>query len=174
LRQNNIQATLIAHDTPGAPKIDMPVPDGWTLIPEGDDAPYGGSVLNTPSDPADPPKVIATLHKLTGNVDQEKLFAAAPGDLNNLTGFQGMCGNNVCADGQPATGDAAKLAGFPAVEVGGFLKKDGKTFVVGQKTVLIKGSETYLLQLNVKSPEADVQAVGPGLEQIDSKTTITV
>ena len=106
-KQNNIQETPTKHDTPGAPTIDLPVPDGWTVIPEGADAPYGGIVSNTPTDPTDPPKVIAVVNKLTGNVDDDKLFAAASGELKNLPEFDG------------GEGDKAQLGGFPAYEIGG-------------------------------------------------------
>src|ERR1700758_52562 len=46
IKQNNIQETMITHDTQGAPTIDLPVPDGWKTIPESADAPYGGIIFN--------------------------------------------------------------------------------------------------------------------------------
>ena len=79
IKNNDIQETTITPGTPGAPTINLPVPEGWTRMPEGADAPYFGIVFNTPKDPADPPKIIATVEKLTGNVDTEKLLTAAPG-----------------------------------------------------------------------------------------------
>ena len=69
--------------------IDLAVPEGWTRIPEGADAPYGGIVFNTPTNPNDPPKIIAIVEKLTGNVDTDKLLAVAPGEVKNLPGYSG-------------------------------------------------------------------------------------
>jgi Probable lipoprotein LpqN len=162
LQQNNIQTTVIHHDTPGAPKIDLPVPDGWTLVPESDDAPYGGIVFNTPGDPNHPPKIVAVVNKLTGNVDEDKLFAAAPGELKNLPDFDG-------GDGSKAT-----LGGFPAWEIGGtYVGKDGQKRLGAQKTVLIKGTDTFLLQLNATAPEAESSTLGDATKAIDQKTTIT-
>ena len=89
IKNNNIQETTITPGTPGAPTIDLPVPEGWTRIPEGADAQYFGIVFNTPTNPDDPPKIIATVEKLTGNVDTDKLLAVAPGEVKNLPGYNG-------------------------------------------------------------------------------------
>src|SRR6185312_3574741 len=43
-KKNNIQETPITHNTPGAPVVDLPVPEGWSQLPESEDAPYGGIV----------------------------------------------------------------------------------------------------------------------------------
>ena len=99
IKKNNIQETTITHGTPGAPKIDLPVPVGWTRIPEGADAPYGGIVFNTPTDPKDPPKIIAIVAKLTGNVDTDKLLAVAPGEVKNLPGYNGGDGRKSTLSG---------------------------------------------------------------------------
>jgi hypothetical protein len=93
IKQNGIQETMITHDTPGAPTIDLPVPDGWKVLPESTDAPYGGVAFNTPTDPNDPPKIIAIVEKLTGNVDADKLLAVAPGEVKNLQGYDGGDGD---------------------------------------------------------------------------------
>ena len=162
IKKNNIQATKITHGTPGAPTIDLPVPQGWTRIPEGADAPYGGIVFNTPSNPNDPPKIIANVEKLTGNVDTDKLLAVAPGQVKNLPGYDGD-------DGQKSTqGD------YPANQVSGSYTKNGVTRMVAQKTVVIQSKDgTYLLQLNADGPQADADALKGVVRVIDQKTTIT-
>ena len=104
IKQNGIQETMISHTTPGAPTIDLPVPDGWKVVPESTDAPYGGIAFNTPTDPNDPPKIIAIVEKLTGNVDTDKLLAVAPGEVKNLPGYDG------------GDGDKSTLSGFPAYQ----------------------------------------------------------
>jgi Probable lipoprotein LpqN len=160
-QQNNIQTTLIHHDTPGGPTIDLPVPDGWNKVPESDNAPYGGIVYNSPADANNPPKMAAILQKLTGDVDQDKLFAVAGGELKNLQGFDG-------GDGQTDS-----LGGFPAFQIGGTYLKNGQKQMALQKTVLIKGNDTFLLQINATGPESDGGILGDATTVIDKQTTIT-
>jgi serine/threonine protein kinase len=162
IKKNNIQETTITHGTPGAPKIDLPVPVDWTRIPEGADAPYGGIVFNTPSNPNDPPKIIANVEKLTGNVDTDKLLAVAPGQVKNLPGYDGD-------DGQKSTqGD------YPANQVSGSYTKNGVTRMVAQKTVVIQSKDgIYLLQLNADGPQADADAFKGVVHVIDQQTRIT-
>jgi serine/threonine protein kinase len=162
IKKNNIQETTITHGTPGAPKIDLPVPVGWTGIPEGADAPYGGIVFNTPTDPKDPPKIIAIVAKLTGYVDTEKLLAVAPGEVKNLPGYNG-------GDGQKST-----LSGRPAYQIASSYTKNGVTRMVGQKTVVIQSNNgVYVLQLKAEGPQADANALNDVTGVIDEKTTIT-
>jgi hypothetical protein len=162
IKKNNIQETTITHGTPGAPKIDLPVPVGWTWIPEGADAPYGGIVFNTPTDPKDPPKIIAIVAKLTGYVDADKLLAVAPGEVKNLPGYNG-------GDGRKST-----LSGHPAYQIAGSYTKNGVTRMVAQKTVVIQSKDgVYVLQLKAEGPQADANALNDVTGVIDQQTTIT-
>ncbi len=162
IKQNNIQETPVTHSTPGAPTIDLPVPQGWSQVPEGPDAPYGGIVFNTPADPKDPPKILAIVSKLTGDVDTDKLLSYAPGELKNLPGFDG------------GDGEKNSLSGFPAYQVGGMYTKNGVPRLVAQKTVVIQGKDgIYVLQLDAEGPEADSNALLDATSAIDEKTTIT-
>ncbi len=162
LKNNNIQVTAVSHDTPGAPTIDLPVPDGWSQLPESADAPYGGIQLNG-SDPEKPTRIAASLDKLTGNVDTDKLLATTPGELKNEPGYEG-------GDGERST-----LAGFPAYQVGGDgTSKSGKKIVVAEKAVVIQGKDgVYLLRLAAGGLEADSSALMDATNQIDEKTSIT-
>jgi hypothetical protein len=163
IKQNNIQETVISHSTPDAPAIDLPVPDGWTKLPESSDAPYGGIVFSTPTDPNDPPKIIAILEKLTGNVDPDKLLSLAPGEIKNLQGYDG------------GDGEKNSLSGFPAYQLGGNYMKNGTQRVVAQKTVVIQAKDgIYVLQLNAEGPEPDKTPLMDATNVIDDKTTITV
>jgi serine/threonine protein kinase len=161
INKNNVQETTITHGTPGAPTIDLPVPEGWTRIPEGADALYGGIVFNTPTDPNDPPKIIAIVVKLTGNVDTYKLLSVAPGEVKNLPGYNG-------GDGQVST-----LSGYPASKLGGSYTKNGVTRMVAQNTVVIQSDGIYVLQLNAEGPEADADALKAATGVIVQRTTIT-
>ncbi|MHC9293567.1 LpqN/LpqT family lipoprotein [Mycobacterium sp. LTG2003] len=161
IANNNIQETTVTRGTPGAPTIDLPVPEGWTPIPEGADALYGGIVAKAPTDPNDPPKIIATVVKLTGDADPYKLLAVAPGEVRNLPGYKG-------GDGQVST-----LAGFPASRLGGSYTKNGVTRMIAQNTVVIENaSGFYVLQLNAEGPEADADALKAATGVIVQKTGI--
>jgi serine/threonine protein kinase len=162
IKKNNIQETTITHGTPGTPKIDLPVPVGWTRIPEGAEAPYGGFVFNTPTDPKDPPKIIAIVAKLTGYVDTDKLLAVASGEVKNLPGYN-------AGDGQKST-----LSGHPAYQIAGSYTKNGVTRMVAQKTVVIQSKDgVYVLQLKAEGPQADANALNDVTGVIDQGTTIT-
>jgi hypothetical protein len=162
IKQNGIQETMVSHSTPGAPTIDLPVPDGWKVVPESSDAPYGGIVFNTPTDPNDPPKILAIVEKLTGNVDADKLLAVAPGEVKNLQGYSG------------GDGEKNMLSGFPAYQLGGDYTKDGTPRVVAQKTVVIQGKDgIYVLQLNAEGPQPDKNPLMDATTVIEDKTNIT-
>lgn len=162
IKKNNIQETTITHGTPGAPKIDLPVPVGWTWIPEGADAPYGGIVFNTPTGPKDAPKIIAIVAKLTGYVDTDKLLAVAPGEVKNLPGYNG-------GDGRKST-----LSGHPAYQIAGSYTENGVTRMVAQKTVVIQSKDgVYVLQLKAEGPQGDANALNDVTGVIDQQTTIT-
>jgi len=162
LKANNIGETVVHHDTPGAPVIDLPVPDGWSQLPESDDAPYGGIVFDTPANPADPASFKALLEKLSGDINTDELLAASVSDLKSQENFDG-------GDGQEST-----LGGFPAYQILGSYTKDGAQRVGAQKTVIIQGKDgIYLLALIGRGPEADADAIMNATNVIDEKTTIT-
>jgi Probable lipoprotein LpqN len=162
LKKNNIQETAVSHNTPGAPTINLPVPDGWTQLPESEDAPYGGMKLNAPTDPADPATFRFLLEKLTGNVNTDQLLAASVGDLKNQQDYDG-------SDGQKST-----LGGFPAYQILGTYTKDGAKRVGAQKTVVIQGKDgIYLFVLRGRGLRADINMITDATNVIDEKTTIT-
>ena len=162
IKKNNIQEKTITHGTPGAPTINLPVPEGWTRIPDDADARYGGLVFNTPSNPNDPPNIIAIVEKLTGNVDTDKLLAVTPGEVKNLPGYNGD-------DGQKST-----LSGYPAYQLGGSYTKNGVTRMVAQNTVVIQSKDgIYLLQLHAEGPQADADALKSATVVVGQGTTIT-
>ncbi len=129
---------------------------------ESPGAPYGGIVLAQPANPADPPTVVALLSKLTGAVDPAKIIQYAPGELQNLPGYQGS-----------SNGTASTLSGFQAWQLSGTYQKDGKTRTVAQKTVVIPGQgAVYVLQLNADALESDQGPLMDATNVIDDQTTI--
>ncbi len=164
IKDNQIQETAIHHGDPGAPTIDLPVPDGWNKVPESDAAPYGGIVYGQATDPNDPPNIVAIVSKLTGNVDPAKVIEYAPGEIKNLSGYEAM-GNG---------GQASTLGGFQAFQIGGTYLKNGAKRAIAQKTTVIPTQGgLFVLQLNADSPADQMDALMTATNVIDDQTTIT-
>lgn len=164
IQENGITETSVHRGDPGAPTIDLPVPDGWANA--GPDTPkwaYDTIVYKGPEAADYTPSVIAVVSKLTGNVDAQKIIDLAPGELNNLPGYKAM------NDGAVST-----LGDYPAYQLGGTWVQDGQTKIVAQKTVVIPGSDgLYVLQLNADGLQKQGDIVSAGTDAIDAQTTIT-
>jgi Probable lipoprotein LpqN len=165
VQQNGITDTPVPRGDPGAPAIDLPIPDGW--VDAGPDTPATAywAIIDNGSEAAKyTPSIVATVSKLVGNVDQQKLLDLAPGELKNLPGFKPM------GDGSTAT-----LGGFPAYQLGGTWVQDGQTKAVAQKTVVIRASDAvYLLRLNADCLEDQIDKALPATITIDEQAKITV
>lgn len=162
--ENKIKETPVHHGDPGSPTIDLPVPNGWHTIPEGSGAPYGGIVYDQPAEAGDPPTIVAIVSKLEGDVDPAKILLYAPGELQNLPGYEGGSEN----------GKESTLSGFKAWQLGGSYTKNGKRRSIAQKTVVITSPNgLYVLQLDADAldPEADVLMDATSI--IDEQTKIT-
>ncbi|OBJ48432.1 LpqN/LpqT family lipoprotein [Mycobacterium sp. 1423905.2] len=163
IRDNHIQETPVHHGDPGSPTINLPVPTGWNLVPEGSGAPYGGIVYGQPADPNDPPTIVAIVSKLTGDVDPAKIIQFAPGELKNLPGYDG-----------PGDGSASTLSGFQAWQLGGSYNKNGKQRTVAQKTVVITSPNgLFVLQLDADALDNEGPTLMDATNIIDDQTTIT-
>jgi Probable lipoprotein LpqN len=166
IKEAGLTETPVKRGDAGSPTIDLPVPDGWE--PAGDKTPdfaYGAILATDPTMAADPPSIIAIVSKLTGNVDTAKLVEYAPGELNNLPGFDG-----------PKTGETSTLGGFDAVQLGGSYVKDGVQRMIAQKTVIIPAADNsgiFVLQLNADGTEDQMGPLMDATSVIDEKTTIT-
>lgn len=164
LQQNNITSTPVHRGDPGAPTINLPIPDGWADA--GPDTPpgaYWAIVDNGPEAAQYTPSVVATLSKLSDDPDPQKILDLSPGDLKNLPGFV-----------QKGDGSDDALAGSPAHETGGTWVQNGRTKAVAQKTVVIDGKDgLYMLQVNVDCLDNQIDQVLPVTITIDDKTTIT-
>jgi Probable lipoprotein LpqN len=165
-QQSHIVATPVHRGDPGAPTINFPIPDGWADA--GSDTPataYWAIVDNGPEAAKYTPSIVATVSKLDGDVDQQKLLDLAAGELKNLPGFKPM------GDGD---GSDTTLAGSPGHQFGGTWVQDGQTKAVAQKTVVIKANDgVYLLRLNADCLEDQIGQALPATITIDEKTTIT-
>ncbi|WP_240761110.1 LpqN/LpqT family lipoprotein [Mycolicibacterium sp. CR10] len=165
VKENNITEAPVKRGDPGAPTIDLPFPPGWEDM--GAQTPewaYGGIVFT--GDPAmatTPPTIIAIVSKLSGNVDPAKILEYAPGEIQNLEGYEG-------AD----TGQPSELGGFDATQVGGTYVRDGVTRMIAQKTVVIPGQDgLFVLQLNADGTEDQAIPLMDATQAIDDEATIT-
>ncbi|MUL82395.1 MULTISPECIES: LpqN/LpqT family lipoprotein [unclassified Mycolicibacterium] len=164
IAENKIAETPIKPNEPGTPNFDFPFPPDWSRA--GDRTPawaYGAVVYDKPTDPADPPAIIAIASKLTGNVDPAEILQYAPGMLQNLPDFKSLM------DPEKAT-----LGGFEAIRSAGTYAHDGKLRVIAQKTVVIPGTDAlFVLQLNADAPEGQKDVVIDAAKIIDEQTKIT-
>lgn len=164
IRENGITETPVKRGDPGAPTIDLPMPEGWEDAgPRTPDWAYGAILSTDPAFTSDPPSIMALVSKLTGNVDPAKILEFAPGEINNLPGFEGS-----------NTGTPGELSGFDAMQVGGTYEKNGVTRAIAQKTVVIPGQDgLYVLQLNADGREDQIGVLGAATVIIDEQTKIT-
>jgi hypothetical protein len=164
IKDNQIEETTIHHGDAGSPTIDLPVPDGWSKVPESDAAPFGGIVYDQPTNPNDPPTIVAIVSKLSGNVDAAKILEYAPGEIKNLPGYEEL-GNG---------GSSSTLSGFQAFQIGGNYVKGANKRAIAQKTVVIPTQDgLFVLQLNADSPADQIDALMAATNVIDDQTTIT-
>jgi hypothetical protein len=163
-KDSNITATPVHRGDPGAPTINLPIPDGWADA--GPDTPataYWAIVDNGPEAAKYTPSIVATLSKLEGDVDPQKLIELAGGAIKNLPGFKQM-----------GDGNEDNLGGSPAYQLGGTWTQDGQERAVADKVVVINGNDNiYLLELNADCLPDQVEKALPATITIDEKTTIT-
>jgi hypothetical protein len=164
IKDNGITETAVHQGDPGAPTINLPIPDGWE--PAGENTPdwaYGAIVYTGPEGAEYTPSVVALVSKLTGNVDPQTVVDLAPGELSNLPGYKPL-----------NEGASSTLGEYPAYQLGGTWDSEGQTKIVAQKTVVIPGADgLYVLQLNADGLESQIDLVGAATDVIDSDTTIT-
>jgi len=161
---NQISSAAVHLGDPGAPKIVIALPQGWSDL--GQDTPayaYGAVQLETAADPNDPPTIVVLLSKLTGDVDPAKILENAPGELRNLPNYE--------AAAEPITD---KLSGFDAVQLAGLYERDGTKRTIAQKTVVIPANDAvYVLQMNADAMKSDTAALMQATDLIDKQTKIT-
>jgi hypothetical protein len=162
--ENGIQETPVKPGDPGSPNIELPIPPGWA--PAGADTPdwaYRAAIYTGPEAAEYTPSIVALLSKLTGNVDPQKIIDLAPGELNNLPGWEPW-----------NEGAASTLGEYPAYQLGGTWVQNGQRKIVAQKTVVIPGGDgLYVLQLNADGLENQDQIITAATDVIDAETTIS-
>lgn len=166
IKENGITETPVKRGDPGTPTVDLPTPQGWEDAgPKTPPGAYGAIVFADPSVAADPPTIVAVMSKLTGNVDPAQIFKFAPGELQNLPGYESA-----------GEGSDAKLAGFDAYQIGATYVKDGTKKLIAQKTVVIPAADKdgiFVLQLNASGTEDQINPLMDATSKIDEQTKIT-
>ncbi|CAA0080064.1 Uncharacterised protein [Mycolicibacterium vanbaalenii] len=161
---NGIEETPIKPGDRSAPRIDLPIPEGWR--PAGSDTPewaFGAILYEGPEAREYTPSIVALVSRLDGDVDPQEILDHAPGELNNLPGWSPL-----------TSGRSSSLSGFPAYQLGGTWVQDGVEKIVAQKTVVIPWSNgLYVLQLNADGLESQMDIVGAATNIIDDETVIT-
>ncbi|MGB3482004.1 MAG: LpqN/LpqT family lipoprotein [Mycobacterium sp.] len=161
IRQNGLQESAVRRGDPG-PTVNIPVPAGWRQTDQLPEAPYGAIVYPESAVPNNPPRILALMSKLTGDFDPAEILDYAPGELENMPGYQGA------NDGVRDT-----LSGFESVQLGGTYEIDGKKGMIAQKTVVIPAEDgAYVLQLNAYSDESESSILAEATNIIDAQTTI--
>lgn len=164
VKENNIQETQVNRGDLGSPTIDLPIPQGWE--PAGEDKPewaYGAITYTGPEGAEYSPSIVALLSKLTGNVDPQTIIDLAPGEMNNLPGFEAW-----------NEGATSTLGEYPAFQLGGTWQSEGMTKITAQKTVVIPGQDgLYVLQLNADGLEEQSDIISAATDVIDNQTTIS-
>lgn len=161
VKDNHISETPVHHGDPG-PNVDLPIPAGWQINQNAGTS-YGGIVLSQPANPADPPTISALFSRLTGDVDPAKIIQYAPGEVQNLPGYQGS-----------SDGVASTLGGYQAWQLKGTYQRSGATRVIAQKTVVIPAQgAVYVLQLNADALQSDEGPLMDAANVIDDQTTIS-
>lgn len=163
LAAEGVEQVPLGRDDDG-PVIDLPVPDGWRTSEDyAEAASYGAIVSEDAADPADPPRVLALLARLEGEVDPARILELAPGELQELDGFVPI-----------ELEQESTLGAYDAAEVAGSLTTDGRELVVVQKTVVIPTDDgLHVLQLNAYAPAAEEDELVTALTLINAQTTIT-
>src|ERR1700758_2406313 len=164
-KDSHITATPVHKGDPGAPTINFPIPDGWADAGPDTPATAYWAIVDTGPEAAEySPSIVATLSKLDGDVDPQKLIELAAGGTKNLPGLK-----------RHGEGGEDNLGGSPAYQLGGTWTQDGKEKAVADKVVVINGKDNiYLLELNADCLPDQIEKALPATITIDEKTTINV
>lgn len=156
---NNLTATSVAHGDPG-PTVTLPKVDGWDLVYDRPDAPFGALVLQQPANPDNPGVLAMRMTKLTGGeVNRDEVFASSANEIKNLPGVEN------------SSATSARLSGYVADRIAALLADGG---LAAQETVLIPSDDaSFVLQIHVTGHQEDAGALTTLTNAVDSDTVIT-
>ncbi|PRC43206.1 hypothetical protein C6A85_000000106540 [Mycobacterium sp. ITM-2017-0098] len=164
LTAQGVTQTIVKRGEPGAPTLNLPMPQGWADV--GSDTPedaYGAIYLESAKGTPNPPAILARMARLEGGeFDETTILELSPNAVTQTPGWDGPTG------GEPST-----LGGFDAMAIAGTAVVDGAPNFIARKTVVIPGQEhTYVLALDAQGPMDQRQALIDAMTVIDAETTI--
>jgi Probable lipoprotein LpqN len=111
---------------------------------------------------ADPPNIITLVSRLAGT-GTDRALAYAPGELRNMTDFEGDAGTTI------------KVSGFNAWQLGGtFTREDGVKRAIVQTTVEIPAPDgVFIMQSNADGTPEQLGLLRDTMRIVDEQTTIT-
>lgn len=162
VKQNDIKEVAVQPGDPMAPTIALPVPPGWQQTDQLPNAPFGAIVFTESKVPDNPPRVLALMSKLIGDVDTQALLDYAPGELQNMPGWVGNEGKRIT------------LSGYDAFQIGGTYEIEGKKGMIAQETVVVPAEDgVFVLQLNAYSDQSEAPILADATTTIDNEVVIT-
>lgn len=162
ITKNGLEETAVRPGEAGAPTVNLPVPPGWQRRDDIPEAPFGAFVFPGSAVPASPPRILALMSKLTGDVNPEDLLQYAPGELRRLPGWQPI------DEGSPG-----ELMGFDTAQVAGSYQTGPTRGVIAQKTVVVPAEDgAYVLQLNAYGDETEAGILTQGIQAIDQQMAV--
>ena len=164
-KDSRITATPVHRGDPGAPTINFPIPDGWADAGPDTPAPAYWAIVDTGPEAAKyTPSIVATLSKLDGDVDPQKLIELAGGATKNLPGFKPQRRRRRRQPG-----------GSPAYQLGGTWTKTARPRRLRTKLSSSTATTTSTCwELNADCLPDQVEKALPATATIDEKTTINV
>lgn len=156
--------TAITPSDKDVPALFVPIPPGWADMPAKDvpDGYYGGATYSGTEFASQTPKILALYHKLVGDVDTDKLLDAAPGELENLNGWQ--------PDG---AGSRTTIGGHPGYRLSGTWADGGTIRVIAQMTAVAPMNDgLYILQINAYAMPESKTVLDTALDVVFAQTTI--
>ena len=164
LDAQGVKQTIVKRGEPGAPTLNLPMPEGWADV--GADTPedaYGAIYLQSAQGTPNPPAILARMARLEGGqFDVAKILELSPNAVTKTPGWDG-----------PIAGQPSTLGGFDAVAIAGTAQVNGTPNFVARKTVVIPAAaNTYILALDAQGPVDQQQVLMDAMAVIDEQTTI--
>lgn len=164
LTAQGVTQTIVQRGEPGAPTLNLPMPEGWADV--GGDTPedaYGAIYLESAKGTPNPPAILARMARLEGGeFDAATILELSPNAVTKTPGWDG-----------PTVGQPSTLGGFDAMAIAGTAVVDGAPNFIARKTAVIPGPEhTYVLALDAQGPLDQQQALMDAMTVIDQQTTI--
>lgn len=167
LTDAGLTQTPVVRGDAGAPVVDLYLPAMWESTAENaPETAYNAMVYSATAAPDNPPRILATMVKLTGSpLDSAKVLQCAPGEVRALPQFTPM-----------GPGMSAPLAGYDGSQLSGMYNNQGQRTMVARKTVVIPApddSGLYVLMLDAVGAEREAWVLAEATDQIDKNSTIT-